>query len=118
MSNQYRWADIPGEQMNDSIARQYVTGDRITIARLEMKRGGIVPEHVHENEQISYVITGALKFTIEGREIIVKSGGLLQIPGQVPHAVEILEDSVTIDVFSPIRQDWIDKTDTYFKKST
>ena len=116
MSSQYRWADIPGEQMNDSIARQYVTGDRITIARLEMKRGGTVPAHAHENEQISYVISGALKFTMEGREIIVNSGGLLQIPGKVTHAVEVLEDSVTIDVFSPIRQDWLDKTDSYFRK--
>jgi quercetin dioxygenase-like cupin family protein len=116
MSTHHSWANIPREQMNDAILRQYVTGDRVTIARLEMTRGGIVPEHAHENEQISYVIRGALKFTMEGREIVVRAGELVQIPGHVPHAVEVLEDSVTIDVFSPIRQDWIDKTDTYFTR--
>ena len=112
----HRWNDVPREQMNDAIVRQYITGDRVTIARLEMQRGGIVPEHAHENEQVSYVISGTLKFTMEGRDIIVGPGELLQIPGKVPHAVEVLEDSLTIDVFSPIRQDWIDKTDTYFKR--
>ena len=116
MSQHLRWSDIPGEQMNDAIARQYITGDRVTIARLEMTRGGLVGEHAHENEQISYVISGALKFRMEGREIVVRAGELLQIPGHVPHAVEVMEDSVTIDIFSPIRQDWIDKTDTYFKR--
>jgi quercetin dioxygenase-like cupin family protein len=116
MSQHLRWSDIAGEQMNDAIARQYVTGDRITIARLEMTRGGVVGEHAHENEQISYVITGALKFRMEGREIVVRAGELLQIPPHVPHAVEVIEDSVTIDVFSPIRQDWIDKTDSYFRR--
>jgi quercetin dioxygenase-like cupin family protein len=116
MSTHHKWSTVPREQMNDAILRQYVTGDRVTIARLEMTRGGLVSEHAHENEQVSYVISGALKFTMEGREIIVRGGELLQIPGHVPHAVEVLEDSVTIDVFSPIRKDWIDKTDTYFKR--
>lgn len=115
MSHQ-RWGDVPREQMNDAIVRQYVTGDRVTVARLEMKRGGIVGEHAHENEQVSLVMSGSLKFTMQGRDIIVGAGELLQIPGGVPHAVEVLEDSITIDVFSPVRQDWIDKTDTYFKR--
>jgi quercetin dioxygenase-like cupin family protein len=116
MTAHHRWNDIAPEKMNDAIARQYVTGDRITVARLEMARGGIVPEHAHENEQVSLVLSGALKFMIDGREVVVRGGELLQIPGHVPHAVEVLEDSVTIDVFSPIRQDWIDKTDSYFRR--
>ena len=104
------------EQMNDGLVRQYITADRVTVARLEMKRGGVVGKHAHENEQVSFVVSGALKFTIEGRDIVVKAGELLQIPSDVPHEVEVLEDSVAIDVFCPIRQDWIDKTDTYFRR--
>jgi quercetin dioxygenase-like cupin family protein len=112
----HRWTDLPGEQINPSILRQFITGDRVTIARFELKRGGLVPRHEHENEQISVVISGALKFKIEDREILVRSGEVMQIPGAVPHEVEVLEDTLVLDVFSPIRQDWIDKTDTYFPR--
>jgi len=72
--------------------------------------------HAHENEQVSFVLDGALKFKIDGREIIVRGGEVLQIPGTVPHEVEVLEDTLVVDVFSPVRQDWIDKTDTYFRR--
>jgi quercetin dioxygenase-like cupin family protein len=114
MTTHHRWAEVPAEQINPSISRQFITADRITVARFELKRGGIVPTHAHENEQVSFVISGALKFIIDGREIIVTSGELLQIPGHVPHRVDVLEDTLVVDVFSPVRQDWIDKTDTYF----
>ena len=112
----HRWSEIPPEQINPSISRQYITGDRVTVARFELKRGGVVPVHAHENEQVSFVISGALKFTIDGRDIIVRTGELLQIPGHVPHGVDVLEDTLVVDVFSPVRQDWIDKTDTYFRR--
>ena len=112
----HSWSNIPAEQINPSISRQFITGDRVTIARFELKRGGIVPMHAHENEQVSFVLDGALKFKIDGREIIVRGGEVLQIPGTVPHEVEVLEDTLVVDVFSPVRQDWIDKTDTYFRR--
>ncbi len=112
----HKWDAIEPEQINASIARQYITGDRVTIARFELKRGGIVPRHAHENEQVSIVLSGALLFRIDGRELTVKSGEALQIPGNVPHEVEVLEDTLVMDVFSPIRQDWIDKTDSYFRR--
>jgi quercetin dioxygenase-like cupin family protein len=112
----HRWADVPAEQINPSISRKYITADRVTVARFELKRGGVVPTHAHENEQVSFVISGALKFAIDGREIIVKAGELLQIPSHVPHSVDVLEDTLVVDVFSPVRQDWIDKTDTYFRR--
>ena len=112
----HSWSNIPAEQINPSISRQFITGDRVTVARFELKRGGIVPMHAHENEQVSFVLDGALKFKIDGREIIVRGGEVLQIPGTAPHEVEVLEDTLVVDVFSPVRQDWIDKTDTYFRR--
>lgn len=112
----HRWSEIAQEQINASIARQYITADRVTIARFELKRGGVVPRHAHENEQVSIVLSGALRFKIDGREETIRGGEVMQIPGNVPHEVEVLEDALVIDVFSPVRQDWIDKTDTYFRR--
>ena len=113
----HKWSAVESEQINDSIARRYITGDRVTVARFELKRGGVVPTHAHENEQISIVLDGALRFRIDGQEIVVRSGEVMQIPGGVPHGVDVLEDTLVVDVFSPLRQDWIDKTDTYFKRT-
>jgi len=113
----FRWTDIPTEQLNPSTARKYITGDRVTVARFELKRGGIVPRHSHENEQVSCVLSGTLTFKMKGQEIIVHAGEVLQIPGWLEHEVEVVEDAVVIDVFSPVRQDWINKTDDYFRAS-
>jgi quercetin dioxygenase-like cupin family protein len=112
----HRWNEIASEQINPSIARQFITGDRVTIARFELKRGGVVPRHAHENEQVSVVLSGALLFRIDGREETIRAGAVMQIPGNVAHEVEVLEDAIVIDVFSPVRQDWIDKTDSYFTR--
>ncbi|HXI31323.1 MAG TPA: cupin domain-containing protein [Vicinamibacterales bacterium] len=112
----HRWSDVAGEQINASIFRRYLTADRVTIARFELKRGGVVPMHSHENEQVSIVIEGALRFKSEGRETVLRGGEVMQIPPNVPHEVEVIEDTIVFDVFSPIRQDWIDKTDTYFRR--
>src|SRR4026208_1736779 len=112
----HRWVDIPSEQINDTIARRFITGDSITIGRFELKQGGVVPSHSHANEQISIVLSGVLLFRIEGVETVVKAGEVMQIPANTAHEVEVLEDKPAVDVFSPIRQDWIDKTDTYFKR--
>ena len=112
----HRWVDIPSEQINDTIARRFITGDSITIGRFELKQGGIVPSHSHVNEQISIVLSGVLLFRINGVETIVKAGEVMQIPANVAHEVEVLEDTLAVDVFSPVRQDWIDKTDSYFNR--
>jgi quercetin dioxygenase-like cupin family protein len=112
----HRWDDIPPEQINPTISRRFITADRVTVARFELTRGAVVPQHAHENEQVSYIVSGALKFILEGREIVVRGGELLQIPPNVPHSAEAVEDTLAIDVFSPIRQDWIDKTDSYFRR--
>jgi len=111
----HRWSELPNETITPSVARRYLTGDRVTVARFELKRGGVVPRHAHDNEQVSCVLSGALKFDFDGREVVVRDGEVMQIPGGVAHEVAVLEDTVVIDVFSPVRQDWIDKTDTYFR---
>ena len=111
-----RWTDIPAETITDAISRRYITGDRVTVARFELKRGGVVPKHAHEHEQVSCVLSGSLRFVIDGSETVVSAGGVMRIPGHVPHEVTVLEDAVVLDVFSPIRQDWIAGTDTYFRQ--
>lgn len=112
----HRWSDLPSEQITDAIRRTYLTGDRVTVARFELKRGGVVPRHSHENEQVSCVLTGALKFVLPSGDVLVQAGEVLQIPGGIDHEVEVLEDTVVIDIFSPVRRDWLDKTDTYFQR--
>jgi quercetin dioxygenase-like cupin family protein len=112
----HAWKNVPAQEVTAGLMRQFVTASRVTIAKFDMKAGCVVPSHAHENEQVSYVISGALKFHVDGKDVVVSAGELLQIPPHVPHGVEVLEDAHVIDVFSPIRQDWIDGTDTYFKR--
>lgn len=112
----HRWDAVPAEQITPFISRRYITGDRVTVARFELKKGGVVPRHSHDNEQVTYVLSGHLRFDIDGRIIDVGAGEVAQIPGGVPHEVAVVEDTLVIDVFSPVRQDWIDKTDAYFRR--
>ncbi len=112
----HRWADIPAEALTPAIARRFITGERVTVARFELKKGGVVPRHAHENEQVSFVVSGRLQFDANGRTVIVAAGEVLQIPGGVEHEVHVLEDALVIDIFSPVRQDWIDRTDDYFRR--
>ena len=114
--NHYRWSEVAEEQMNPSTRRRYVTADRVTVARFELARGGVVPKHAHENEQVTCVISGALKFRFADTDVVVKAGDVLQIPSWAEHEVEVVEDTVAIDVFSPVRRDWIEKTDSYFTR--
>ena len=111
-----RWADLPAEAITPAINRRYITGEHVTVASFELKKGGVVPRHAHANEQVSCVLSGALKFHFDGRELVVRSGEVVQIPGNVAHEVEVLEDTTVMDVFSPVRQDWLDGTDHYFRR--
>lgn len=111
-----RWADIPPEAITPAISRRFITADRVTIASFELKKGGVVPRHAHENEQVSCVLSGTLRFRLDAGDIDVHGGETVQIPGNVAHEVEVLEDAVVMDVFSPVRQDWIDGTDGYFRR--
>jgi quercetin dioxygenase-like cupin family protein len=109
------WHRIPLEDLNPLLQRQFVVGQEIMLARVLLKKGCIVPEHSHHNEQLTYIIEGALKFWIDGQEIIVHSGEVLCIPAHMPHKAEALEDTVDLDVFTPPRADWINQTDDYLR---
>ena len=113
----FRWDDIPLESVTEQIDRKLITGDRMMIAHVLLKKGSIVPRHSHDNEQITYILKGSLHFWIgedESEEVVVKAGEVLHIPSNVPHKAQALEDTLDVDVFSPPRQDWLDGTDTYF----
>jgi unsaturated pyranuronate lyase len=112
----HRWTDLSSQALTESIQRRYFTADRVTVARFELKKGGVVPRHAHDNEQVSCVLTGALRFQFDDREVVVGAGEVMQIPGGIAHEVTVLEDTVVMDIFSPVRQDWIDGTDTYFTR--
>jgi quercetin dioxygenase-like cupin family protein len=112
----HRWNDIPEQQVSPLVDRQFITGERLTVARFLLRRGSIVGRHSHESEQLSYIISGALKFVLDGQEVVVRGGEVIQIPPNLPHAAEALEDTHAIDMFSPIRQDWVDGSETYFRQ--
>jgi len=117
-----RWEDMPREKVTDAISRRLFTGQRMMIAHVYLDKGAIVPTHAHENEQLTYILEGALRFWIgaedasDRHELVVSAGEVLYIPSNVPHKAEALEDTFDVDVFSPPRQDWLDGTDTYFHK--
>ncbi|MGA8442144.1 MAG: cupin domain-containing protein [Candidatus Sulfotelmatobacter sp.] len=109
------WRTIPLEDLNPLLQRQFVVGQEIMLARVLLKKGCIVPEHSHRNEQLTYILDGALKFWIDGNEIVVHAGEVLCIPADMPHKAEALEDTVDLDVFTPPRADWINKSDQYLR---
>jgi quercetin dioxygenase-like cupin family protein len=110
------WDDIEVEQLSPVIGRQFIVGTDTMIARVLLKKGAIVPLHSHHNEQITYILEGALKFLIDGREITVRAGEVLCIPPNVPHEAHAVEDTVDLDIFNPPRQDWIDRDDAYLRQ--
>jgi quercetin dioxygenase-like cupin family protein len=112
----HRWDEIALEKVTEMISRKLVTGQREMIGQIYLKRGALVPMHSHESEQMTYILQGALKFLVGGEEVIVREGEVLHIPSWVPHQAEALDDTFELDVFSPIRQDWLDHTDDYFQQ--
>ena len=112
-----RWSDVELEHLNPQLDRQMITGENLMIARVLLKKGVIVPEHSHENEQLTYILEGALKFWIDGREIVVHAGEVLCIPPHMPHKAQAKEDTVDLDVFYPPRQDWLSKNDDYLRRT-
>lgn len=115
-----RWDEIHRESVTDDIARRIFTGERIMLTQVYLDEGAVVPTHSHENEQLSWILEGRLRFTIgdeksgDSKEIVVSAGEVLFIPSAVPHKAEALVDTIDVDIFSPPRQDWLDGTDTYF----
>lgn len=114
----YRWADMPKDELSDTIARRLITGDQMMLAHVYLKKGAIVPKHSHHNEQITYILEGALRFHLGedgSQEVVVRAGEVLTIPSWLPHTAEALEDTLDVDVFSPPRQDWLDGSDAYLR---
>jgi quercetin dioxygenase-like cupin family protein len=111
----YRWDDIPAEPLSDMLSRKIISGERTMIAHIFLKKGCVVPAHSHDNEQMTYIISGALRFTVNGREILLQAGDVMHIPSNVVHGAVAVEDTLDMDVFSPPRQDWLDKTDAYLR---
>ena len=113
------WDEMPKEKVTDTIDRRLVTGERMMLAHVYLKQGAVVPMHQHENEQLTYVLEGGLRFWIgseDAEPIDIISGQVLTIPSNVPHKAQALEDTLDVDVFSPPREDWLDGTDTYFQE--
>jgi len=115
----YAWEQMPRETVSPMLDRRLITGDRMMLAHVYLKKGCIVPKHQHENEQLTYILEGALRFWIgedESQEVIVRAGEVLHIPSNVFHKAEALEDTLDVDIFDPPRQDWLNKTDSYLRK--
>jgi quercetin dioxygenase-like cupin family protein len=110
------WKTMEIEKLNDKLSRQMISGENATISQLLLKKGAAVPRHSHMNEQYSWIISGALKFVFDDREILVGAGEILLIPANVAHSAVALEDTVDVDIFAPRREDWIRKEDSYLRK--
>ena len=113
----YNWDLIEEEALNPLISRRVIHTERMTICRIRLKKGAIVPMHSHENEQITMLETGSLRFIFEQGDKVVRAGDTLAIPPHAPHRVEALEDSLAMDVFSPVREDWRRGDDAYLRQS-
>ena len=113
----HRWSDLTPEPLNPSLTRQFVTGEQCMIARIVLLQGCIVPTHAHANEQIAYVVSGHLRFTLgdDPAPVDVRAGEMLVIPANLPHSAEALEDTVDLDLFAPPREDWLSGNDAYLR---
>jgi quercetin dioxygenase-like cupin family protein len=109
------WSSVEVEALNPLLGRHFVVGQNVMLARVLLKKGCVVPEHSHHNEQITYILEGALKFGIDGKEIVVNAGEVLTIPPNMPHWAEALADTVDLDIFNPPRADWMNGTDAYLR---
>ena len=113
----YVWDEMEKEILSASIARKIISGDKAMVAQVFLAKGAVVPEHHHESEQITYILEGALEFEIGGKKIVVHKGEGLHIPSNVPHMAVALEDTLDLDIFSPIRHDWLKKDDDYLRRN-
>ena len=112
----FSWEEVRTEIMNPNIRRKVITGERAMVAQVFIAKGGVVPTHHHESEQLTYIMEGALEFELEGRTVIVRKGEVLHIPSNVPHRAVALDDTLDLDIFSPIRVDWLTGQDEYLRR--
>ena len=112
----HEWNRIPKEQLSDLLARQVLHTANLTVARIYLSKGAVVPRHNHENEQITMLVEGKLRFLFDGEERVAEAGQIMEIPPNAPHRVEALEDSMAVDLFAPRREDWIRGDDAYLRR--
>jgi len=116
----YRWEDMPKEELKPDLHRRLVTAEQMMLAHVYLDKGCIVPQHAHENEQLTYILEGALRFWLgedESEVVDVKAGEVLHLPSNLPHKAEALENTLDMDVFCPPRQDWLDGSDAYLRRT-
>jgi quercetin dioxygenase-like cupin family protein len=104
----HRWDEIALDKITEMISQKIIAGEREMLAQIYLKRGALVPMHAHESEQMTYILQGALRCLVGGEEILVREGEVLHIPSGTPHQAEALEDTFELDVFSPVREDWVE----------
>lgn len=117
----YRWDDVPLEPVTDRLSRRLITGERMMLAHVYLQKGALVPLHLHENEQLTYILEGALQFWMgadRAETVTVRAGEVLFLPSNLPHEALALEDTLDVDIFSPPRQDWLDRTDHYLRNAS
>jgi quercetin dioxygenase-like cupin family protein len=111
----YRWEDIKSEQLNPLNSRRVISGQKLMLAEFTTKKGSVVPTHKHVHEQVSFVLKGRVRFMVGGEELVAKKGDIIMIPPNVEHSAVTLEDSVGLDVFTPLRDDWLTGKDSYLR---
>ena len=114
----YRWDEVPREALKPDLGRRLIATDRMMLAQVYLDKGCIVPKHSHENEQLTYILEGTLRFWLgddESEVVDVSAGEVLHIPSQLAHRAEALEKTLDVDVFAPPRQDWLDGSDVYLR---
>ncbi|HKY24290.1 MAG TPA: cupin domain-containing protein [Gaiella sp.] len=116
----YRWEDVPKEDVSQGFARRLISGERLMLTHVYLDKGFVVPRHSHENEQLTWILEGVLRFWLgegESEVVDVAAGEVLHLPSNLPHKAEALEDTLDVDIFSPPRQDWLDGSDAYLRET-
>ncbi|HZO61427.1 MAG TPA: cupin domain-containing protein [Gaiellaceae bacterium] len=111
---------MPKEELKPDLHRRLIPAERMTLGHVYLDQGCVVPKHSHENEQLTYILEGTLRFWLgddEAEVVDVHAGEVLHIPAHVPHRAEAIEDTLDVDIFSPPRADWFDGSDAYLRGS-
>jgi quercetin dioxygenase-like cupin family protein len=119
-ATRYRWEDMPKEQLKPDLGRRLISTERLMLAHVYLEKGCVVPKHSHENEQLTYILEGVLRFFLgedESEVVDVAAGDVLHIPSHLPHKAEALETTLDVDIFCPPRQDWLDGSDAYLRRT-
>jgi quercetin dioxygenase-like cupin family protein len=115
----YRWEELPKEAVKEDLSRRLITGERLMLAHVYLEKGCVVPQHSHDNEQLTYILEGKLRFFLgddESEVVDVGAGEVLHLPSNLPHKAEALEDTLDVDIFAPPREDWLDGSDAYLRR--